>query len=109
MENYLRSTYYLDADHEAVRDFAARYTLAESSDKEKAIALIEVANNAKNELTDEDDKKYYDLYINDVKRQNKITNAELNKVAKSGEQPGFWSSYGKGLWGGLRTVGNLRK
>ena len=80
---------------------------SQMSSKEKAIALIEVATNAKNELTDEDDKKYYDLYINDVKRQNKITNAELNKVAKSGEQPGFWSSYGKGLWGGLRTVGNL--
>ena len=67
---------------------------SQMSSKEKAIALIEVANNAKNELTDEDDKKYYDLYINDVKRQNKITNAELNKVAKSGEQPGFWSSVG---------------
>ena len=80
---------------------------SQMSSKEKAIALIEVATNAKNVLTDEDDKKYYDLYINDVKRQNKITNAELNKVAKSGEQPGFWSSYGKGLWGGLRTVGNL--
>lgn len=80
---------------------------SQMSSKEKAIALIEVATNAKNELTDEDGKKYYDLYINDVKRQNKITNAELNKVAKSGEQPGFWSSYGKGLWGGLRTVGNL--
>ena len=80
---------------------------SQMSSKEKAIALIEVATNAKNELTDEDDKKYYDLYINDVKRQNKITNAELNKVAKSGEQPGFWSSVGKGLWGELRTVGNL--
>lgn len=80
---------------------------SQMSSKEKAIALIEVATNAKNELTDEDDKKYYDLYINDVKRQNKITNAELNKVAKSGEQHGFWGSYGKGLWGGLRTVGNL--
>ena len=80
---------------------------SQMSSKEKAIALIEVATNAKNVLTDEDDKKYYDLYINDVKRQNKITNAELNKVAKSGEQPGFWSSFGKGLWGGLRTVGNL--
>lgn len=67
---------------------------SQMSSKEKAIALIEVATNAKNELTDEDDKKYYDLYINDVKRQNKITNAELNKVAKSGEQPGFWSSVG---------------
>ena len=67
---------------------------SQMSSKEKAIALIEVANNAKNELTDEDDKKYYDLYINDVKRQNKITNAELNKVAKSGEQPGFWGSVG---------------
>lgn len=68
---------------------------SQMSSKEKAIALIEVATNAKNELTDEDDKKYYDLYINDVKRQNKITNAELNKVAKSGEQPGFWSSVGE--------------
>lgn len=67
---------------------------SQMSSKEKAIALIEVATNAKNELTDEDGKKYYDLYINDVKRQNKITNAELNKVAKSGEQPGFWSSVG---------------
>ena len=80
---------------------------SQMSSKEKAIALIEVATNAKNELTDEDDKKYYDLYINDIKRQNKVTNAELNKVTKSGEQPGFWSNYGKGLWGGLRTVGNL--
>ena len=68
---------------------------SQMSSKEKAIALIEVATNAKNVLTDEDDKKYYDLYINDVKRQNKITNAELNKVAKSGEQPGFWSSVGE--------------
>lgn len=40
MENYLRSTYYIDADHVSVRDFAARYTLTESSDKEKAIALF---------------------------------------------------------------------
>lgn len=66
------------------------------SKKERALALIEVANNAKNTLTEDDaEKKYYDLYINSIKKENKISNRELSSISKSGEQPGFFRGLGE--------------
>jgi transglutaminase-like putative cysteine protease len=40
MDNYLRSTYYMDAEDEAVRDFALRHTAGLDTPKERAIALF---------------------------------------------------------------------
>lgn len=77
--------------------------------KERALALIEVANNAKNTLSeDENDKKYYDLYINSIKRDNKITERDLKPVRREVEE-GFWSGAGQAVWGEARKAGNLAR
>lgn len=62
------------------------------SPKERALALHEVAVNAKNTIVDDDAKEHLQLYINDLEREHKI--AKTAPTAKSGTQPGFWSGLG---------------
>ena len=78
------------------------------SKTEKALAMIEVANNAKNTIIDdEQEREQLDLYIDSLRRDNKISNAQMQSLKTSGEQPGFWSSYGKVLTGGAKVAGNV--
>lgn len=62
--------------------------------KEKALALLEVASNAKNTISSEEDSAYYDLYIENLKHENKISSKDIKAKTSSGTQPGFWSSLG---------------
>jgi hypothetical protein len=72
-----------------------KYRSAEQmSPKERALALHEVAVNAKNTIgkLDENDRENLQLYINDLEREHKIV--KTAPTAKSGTQPGFWSGLG---------------
>ena len=91
-----------------------KYKNAEQmSPRERALALHEVAVNAKNTVDglEDEDRENLQLYINDLEREHKI--AKTAPTAKSGTQDGFWSGVGGGVWdglgGGVRTVGNVVK
>lgn len=82
--------------------------VSQLSKTEKALAMIEVANNAKNTIIDdEQEKEQLDLYIDSLRRDNKISNAQMQSLKASGEQPGLLSSYGKVLTGGAKVAGNV--
>jgi len=86
--------------------------VSQLSKTEKALAMIEVANNAKNTIIDdEQEKEQLDLYIDSLRRDNKISNAQMQSLKASGEQPGFWSSTGEVLAAHgsdiLRATGNV--
>ena len=70
--------------------------------KDKAIALYELAINLRDEvLEDDSDKKKINFYIEDIKKQNKLSGTELKKYEI--ERPGFleagWDTI-SGLYGG---------
>lgn len=77
---------------------------SELTAKERAMASYEIAKNLKDYvLDDEDDKKRMDFYLQGVKRENKISDKELEKYKT--EQPGFWESgwdtmtgFASGVW-----------
>jgi hypothetical protein len=73
--------------------------------KQKAIASYEIANNIKEYiLTDEDDKKRMNFYIEGIKQDNKISSKDLEKYKP--EEEGFWSGAWDAIAGGVREKWN---
>ena len=85
-----------------------KYKNAEQmSPRERALALHEVAVNAKNTVDGlgDEDKENLQLYINDLEREHKIT--KTAPTAKSGAQPGFWSGVGDYAMAGVSAGGHV--
>ena len=69
MEEYLKSTEFLDSDHTSVREFAARHTADRTNDTDRAIALYYAVR----------DGFQYDPYVLDLRRQSLRASTLLTK------------------------------
>lgn len=78
------------------------------SKKEKAMALYEIANNIKeNVLDDDEDKVNMDFYLQSLKRENNISDKDLEKV-KPQETDSGWTGLGNMILGlGQATYNNF--
>lgn len=88
-------------------DLLKKYkSVNQMSQKEKAIALYELADNIKeNVLTKDEDKSKIDFYLQAIKKENKLSGSELKKI-KPADSGSFWGGYADVLQGGLQTIWN---
>ena len=75
--------------------------------KEKAIALYEIANNLKdNVLDDDDDKKNINFYLQALKRENNISDKQIVKSKPKQDTDSGWSGLGNTLLGAGQALWN---
>ena len=80
--------------------------VSQITQKEKALALYELANNLKDNVLDEDDDKAnISFYLQALKKENNISDKEIQKI-KPADTGSVWSGVGNMLLGAGQTLWN---